>query len=173
MALVDPQSDAVYTAQAFADADGTQPDGEAVQVSSAGRSGSEADPFTFTWPYTDRQLDDGSGDRWFRVTVDEDGSGPGRPVSSSLFGPISIGEANAKAGCGVTFAPCRVELPANAAAGGGARQRVLSRTNNAHLGHSPQSHLPNSVPQCSCCAELPMCFVRPTCLCAVAPTQYW
>ncbi len=88
VSLANPQPGAVYTVQAFADAPGTQPDGEAVLVSSAGRSGTAADPFTFTWPYTAGA----SGDRWFMIKVDEDGSGPGGPSSSNRFGPVPLGK---------------------------------------------------------------------------------
>ncbi len=87
--LLSPQSSAIYYVRVYADAAGTQPDGDDVQVNSPGRSGTAADPFTFTWPYT---AGSPPVQRRFIVEADADGDGPGQRLKSTISGPVLVGE---------------------------------------------------------------------------------
>lgn len=80
--LFSPQPSAAYYIRAFADAEGIQPDGGAVQVSDASHSGTVADPFTFNWQYA---AGNPPVQRWFVVEADNG-------VQSDIFGPVLVGE---------------------------------------------------------------------------------
>ncbi|KAI7843658.1 hypothetical protein COHA_002560 [Chlorella ohadii] len=79
--LFSPQPSAAYYIRAFADAEGIQPDGGAVQVSDASHSGTVADPFTFNWQYA---AGNPPVQRWFVVEADNG-------VQSDIFGPVLVG----------------------------------------------------------------------------------
>ena len=93
VALADPQSSASYFLKAFSDAGGTNPDGGEVQVQAGAHTGTDTDPFVFTWPYAAQSP---PIQRWFVVEVDPDGSGSGTTrVASSIHGPLLLGGCSA------------------------------------------------------------------------------
>lgn len=92
VALANPQSGASYYLKAFTDAGGTTPDGVEAQVQDSAHTGTDTNPFVFSWPYAAQSP---PIQRWFVVEADPDGTGAETPVASALAGPLTLGKCSA------------------------------------------------------------------------------